>query len=201
MTATRFAAFISASAFLILAMNISIASAISCYSCYGTRKNSSCESDYQGLVNASVLWNNGTIVPGSYVNNCSLSSESGWDYCMILTREDINTGVYFYQRACTGFPDTQMDDVRFRDINPRSNSTTCSSTLPVVCYTYCHTDLCNGPQRPAEAEDDCADYNATDPNITKEMYDRCAAASLKSGNVLFQSVTIILLMLFYYVVI
>ena len=63
-----------------------VAKALSCYSCASTGPNSKCLNDHKGLVNASTQWQNGTIVPGGMVKDCSLTNPS-WKFCMILFRE------------------------------------------------------------------------------------------------------------------
>ena len=74
------------------------------------------------------------------------------------------SGVYtHYHRGCHDGKtfSQQFNSTRFRNISP-TNETVCGRVVVLACYTFCTTDLCNGPQVPQEDPDPCANFTVND---------------------------------------
>ncbi|XP_059164335.1 uncharacterized protein LOC131947202 [Physella acuta] len=116
-----------------------------CYQCGDTSEHQNCLHDWQGLINTSL--GNSTL----YKKDCTAMNKN-WTMCMIESAE--TEGKYtLFHRGCTdgeSFPE-KFNSSRFTNI-AANNASTCAY-LPgltrLVCYRYCQTDYCNGPQPPS----------------------------------------------------
>lgn len=152
---------------LVLVMSIGCATCISCYTCASTAAGvtNRCQHNHAGLVNASRKWHNdsASVPDGGLVVNCSKTNPA-WNRCMILSKE-LNGQIALYQRGCSDGKDKTFEDSRFEQIDTTSNHTVCAEIFNkgLICYTYCDTDICNGPTLPPVAIDPCSNYTGKDP--------------------------------------
>lgn len=145
--------------YLLLLFSVKFSASLMCYQCASTTDTSDCYNDYEGFLNAS----QGIKTNYPYAKNCT-SSKPTWDRCMIESAKT-DGKVTLYHRGCTdgkNFPD-KLDDPRFLHLKP-NNVTTCGLNNEVgmfVCYTFCVTDFCNGPQFEAKPPCNATEYGET----------------------------------------
>ncbi|RUS83682.1 hypothetical protein EGW08_008530, partial [Elysia chlorotica] len=115
-----------------------------CYQCATTSPDShECKDDFGGLVNTSLGLTN------KYFKNCTAANQN-WTRCMILEAEGALGVQTFFHRGC-------HDGVHFSKLHqhqnfqnlPTNNESTCAritDSRESVCFRFCDTDFCNGPQ-------------------------------------------------------
>jgi len=118
-----------------------------------------------------------------YIKNCTAQNPA-WDRCMIETLEQDGV-IQHYHRGChDGITfGTQFDSPRFKNLTP-TNETVCAHVVVLACYTFCNTDLCNGPQPPEVEQDPCANFTVSDYYYTdtspydNPLYALCGASGI-----------------------
>ncbi|XP_005110495.1 uncharacterized protein LOC101848001 [Aplysia californica] len=159
--------------FLVL-LSLKGSSSLKCFQCATTIEDDSCVTDYWGFVNDS------KGITDTYIKDCQATNPE-WDRCMIETLEQDGRITHFHRGCHDGkFFSTQFDSDRFKNLSA-VNETTCARVVTLACYTFCQTDLCNGPQVPPNVTDPCEgwDYYYYDYNYV-DLPDgvRCGAKSL-----------------------
>ncbi|CAL1531029.1 unnamed protein product [Lymnaea stagnalis] len=135
-----------------------VSDSIMCFQCASTGPEDKCIWDTEGLINSSLGISHG------YDKDCNDAYEA-WDRCMIESVE-YQEKVTVFHRGChdgKNFP-LHFNNSRFINVAP-DNATTCAYVTAVkklVCYTFCMTDFCNGPQ--PEVKKPCR-------NVTEYYYD------------------------------
>lgn len=130
-------------------------SSIKCYQCATTNQNEQCVNDYWGFINDSMG------LTDTYIKDCTAMNPN-WTRCMIETLEKDGRMQHFHRGCHDGRTfSTQFSSPRFMNIRP-TNETTCAHVIVLACYTFCDTDLCNGPQPPPNKTDQCKNYAPLD---------------------------------------
>ncbi|CAL1531028.1 unnamed protein product [Lymnaea stagnalis] len=129
--------------FVLLISFLKFGGCLMCYQCGSTTDASDCFTDVGGLVNAS----KGLRSNYHYAKNCT-ASKPEWDRCMIEEAKAANDKVSLFHRGCHDGKTFLADDPRFVHLKP-NNASTCAIINEldmVICYSFCMTDFCNGPQ-------------------------------------------------------
>ncbi|XP_059138743.1 uncharacterized protein LOC131927100 [Physella acuta] len=148
---------------------INLADSLLCYQCVATAPNMPCVNDYQGMVNTSLG------IGKAYFKNCTAANIT-WDRCVIVYVEQYGS-VQFFNRECHDGKTFQskIDLPEFHNL-PANNETTCGRNYDgqAICFRFCQTDFCNGPQKPPEVEK----KSPCNESTMLDYFDDCSAASL-----------------------
>ncbi|CAL1537042.1 unnamed protein product [Lymnaea stagnalis] len=131
--------------FICLVIGIAqITDALLCYQCAISGADRPCITDMSGFYNTSLK------LTKKYFKDCTATNPH-WDRCVIETAESGGIITLFNRDCHDGLNFTEgFDDPKFRNL-PANNYTTCVQKNllgKLVCYTFCATDFCNGPQPP-----------------------------------------------------
>ncbi|GFR65717.1 hypothetical protein ElyMa_003665600 [Elysia marginata] len=144
--------------FLLVLFLVTYVESLSCYQCATTAKHHECKDDYGGFVNTSMG------LTHKYDKNCTAANVN-WTRCMILTAQGQAGVETVFHRGCHDGETFSIlhDSPKFRGLPP-NNQTTCgriASSRELVCFTFCATDFCNGPQPPPPIPDPCSNTSAS----------------------------------------
>ncbi|XP_059138754.1 uncharacterized protein LOC131927106 [Physella acuta] len=139
-----------------------------CYQCATSSSSNDCITDWGGLVNTS------RGLAKHYAKNCT-DTRKTFDRCVIESAE-VGGKFILYNRDChDGLNFTKIfEDPKFVNLPPNNESTCGQVNNYLVCYRFCKTDFCNGPQAPPLIVKNCTG--------DEENWETCGAKGVYSNS-------------------
>ncbi|GFO42480.1 hypothetical protein PoB_006898500 [Plakobranchus ocellatus] len=132
----------------LLLLFTSVTECLQCFQCGTTSEFDECKDDWSGLVNTSIG------ITDKYAKDCTAANVN-WTRCMILESEGSGRQTLFHRGCHDGVTFSKLySHHRFENIPPNNESTcaTIVETREFVCFRFCDTDYCNGPQPPIKTD-------------------------------------------------